>query len=394
MTPKALVHHGDETSGDARSWYMISGDAKSWVVIVLHIFTVILHNCPLYLTRRLVEEFNTLLYIERDAALSEIIPSRMTTRSAGRPAAASRGRGTGGQDGRGGGRTRDRSGLRMMSCLSLKNDMPLRDNTSRGNGGIEGQGRQVAGQGTKVAKVAIRGMVGIKTVRLTQKVMYTAGSFVGKALTWWKSQIHIRGREAATGMSWEDFKNLTREEFCLSNEIQKLETELWNHTMVGVGHAAYTNRFHELARLVPHLVTLERKRIERYIYGLALQIRGMVAVTEPPAFQKAMQIAGILTDEALRNGSMKKNHEKRGNRGDPNKDRNEMEDNKRTRTGNAFATTTDPVRRENTCTAPKFKGQGKSSEPSRGCVKTGQVVGTMVNRRHVKGIYVGAVEAR
>ncbi|GJW45898.1 hypothetical protein Tco_0077544, partial [Tanacetum coccineum] len=45
-TPKALVHAGDKTSGDARSWYMISGDAKSWVVIVLHTFTVILHNCP------------------------------------------------------------------------------------------------------------------------------------------------------------------------------------------------------------------------------------------------------------------------------------------------------------------------------------------------------------
>ncbi|GKC58918.1 hypothetical protein Tco_1086516 [Tanacetum coccineum] len=47
-TPRALVHAGDKTSGDARSWYMISGDAKSWVVIVLHIFTVILHNCPLF----------------------------------------------------------------------------------------------------------------------------------------------------------------------------------------------------------------------------------------------------------------------------------------------------------------------------------------------------------
>ncbi|GKC08687.1 putative reverse transcriptase domain-containing protein [Tanacetum coccineum] len=43
--PKSVVHVGDKTSGDARSWYMISGDAKSWVVIVLHIFTVILHNC-------------------------------------------------------------------------------------------------------------------------------------------------------------------------------------------------------------------------------------------------------------------------------------------------------------------------------------------------------------
>ncbi|GJY90378.1 hypothetical protein Tco_0505574 [Tanacetum coccineum] len=40
-TPRALVHAGDKTSGDARSWYMISGDVKSWVVIVLHIFTVI-----------------------------------------------------------------------------------------------------------------------------------------------------------------------------------------------------------------------------------------------------------------------------------------------------------------------------------------------------------------
>ncbi|GKA37918.1 hypothetical protein Tco_0724483 [Tanacetum coccineum] len=44
-TPRALVHAGDKTSGDARSWYMISRDAKSWVVIVLHIFNVILHNC-------------------------------------------------------------------------------------------------------------------------------------------------------------------------------------------------------------------------------------------------------------------------------------------------------------------------------------------------------------
>nr|GEX41181.1 reverse transcriptase domain-containing protein [Tanacetum cinerariifolium] len=38
--------------------------------------------------------------------------------------------------------------------------------------------------------------------------------------------IHTRSREAAVGMSWEDFKNLTREELCPSNEMKKLETEL------------------------------------------------------------------------------------------------------------------------------------------------------------------------
>ncbi|GKE19255.1 hypothetical protein Tco_1426832, partial [Tanacetum coccineum] len=37
------------------------------------------------------------------------------------------------------------------------------------------------------------------------------------------------------------FKTLTIEEFCPSNEMQKLETELWNHAMVGAGLAAYTD---------------------------------------------------------------------------------------------------------------------------------------------------------
>ncbi|GKF74913.1 hypothetical protein Tco_0224357, partial [Tanacetum coccineum] len=155
-------------------------------------------------------------------------------------------------------------------------------------------------------------------------------------------------------MLWEDFKSLTREEFCPSNEMQKLETDLWNHAMVRAIHAAYTNRFHELARLVPYLVTLKSKSIERYVYGLALQIHGMVVATELKTIQKAVQIASTLTDEALMNGSIKKNPEKRGNRGEPSKDRNVRDDNKRTRTGNAFAITTNPVGRENTGTVPKY----------------------------------------
>ncbi|GJY40153.1 putative reverse transcriptase domain-containing protein [Tanacetum coccineum] len=79
----------------------------------------------------------------------------------------------------------------------------------------------------------------------------------------------------------------------------------------------------------------------------------MVAATEPSTIQKVVQIAGTLTDETLSNGPIKKNHEKRGNGGEPSKDRNGRDDNKRTRTGNAFATTANPVRREYTGAAPK-----------------------------------------
>ncbi|GJT09914.1 hypothetical protein Tco_0856956 [Tanacetum coccineum] len=43
--------------------------------------------------------------------------------------------------------------------------------------------------------------------------------------------------------------------------------------MIGADVDKYTTRFHELARLVPRKVTLESKRIDRYIRGLASTIR-------------------------------------------------------------------------------------------------------------------------
>ncbi|GJS70130.1 putative reverse transcriptase domain-containing protein [Tanacetum coccineum] len=147
---------------------------------------------------------------------------------------------------------------------------------------------------------------------IDQKVKYTAGSFMGKALTWWNSQICTLSREVAVSMSWNNFKFMMIQEFCPSHEMQKLESELWNHAMVGAGHAAYTDRFHELERSVPHLVTPESRMIERYVYGLALQTRKMVAAKEPKTIQKVVQISGALTDEVVRNGSIKK-IKKRGN---------------------------------------------------------------------------------
>nr|GEX78113.1 hypothetical protein [Tanacetum cinerariifolium] len=59
-----------------------------------------------------------------------------------------------------------------------------------------------------------------------------------------------------------------------------------------------------------------------------------------------------LTDEAVRNRSLKK-VEKRENVGESSKDNSGRDDNKRTKIGNVFATTVNPVERENTGTWPK-----------------------------------------
>ncbi|GJY94085.1 hypothetical protein Tco_0510446 [Tanacetum coccineum] len=174
---------------------------------------------------------------------------------------------------------------------------------------------------------------------IDQKVKYTAGSFVGKAL--------------------------------MCHEMQKLEYELWNHAMVGAGHAAYTDRFYELARSVV-----------------------MCGNNEAKTIQKVVQILVQLTDEAVRNGSIKK-VEKRANVGEPSKDRNGRDDYKRTRSGNAFATIVNPIGRENTghfardCrVVPRNVNPVNARNPTvRACYECGST-------QPCQGIHVGADQAR
>nr|GEY41261.1 reverse transcriptase domain-containing protein [Tanacetum cinerariifolium] len=117
-----------------------------------------------------------------------------------------------------------------------------------------------------------------------QKVKYTAGSFAGKA------------------------------SFVLVMKCKSWKLSYGITSMVGGGYAVYTDRFYESAGLVPHLVTPESIKIERYVYVLAPHIRKMVVAIEPKTIQKAVQIFGALTDETVRNESIKK-VEKRGNVG-------------------------------------------------------------------------------
>nr|GEY42897.1 hypothetical protein [Tanacetum cinerariifolium] len=161
-----------------------------------------------------------------------------------------------------------------------------------GNGRTDGQGGQVGGQRSEVndAQVSNQGR----------------GQGNGRNQNGDAVNDHIGG-DVGNVIKNNDYRGCTYKDFLACNPKE-------------ASHAAYTDRFHKLARLVPHLVTLEGKSIE---------------------------------SEALSIGSIKKNPKKRGNIGEPRKDRNVRDDNKRTRNGNTFATTPNPVRRENTYTVPK-----------------------------------------
>ncbi|GJZ45951.1 reverse transcriptase domain-containing protein [Tanacetum coccineum] len=138
----------------------------------------------------------------------------------------------------------------------------------------------------------------------------------------------------------ENQKALLVEEFCPSNEMERLENEFWNHKMVGSNHAAYTDQFHELSKLVPHLVTPESVRIKRYVAGLALEIRGMLKATQPTTIQNAILRASILTDEAISCGTLSKSNEKRKAVEETSKSGGSWKENKKEKVGTGFVATT------------------------------------------------------
>ncbi|GJX43196.1 hypothetical protein Tco_0259872 [Tanacetum coccineum] len=122
--------------------------------------------------------------------------------------------------------------------------------------------------------------------------------------------------------------------------------------MVGADHAGYTDRFHELAKSVPHLVTPKSSRIKRYIAGLAPEIRGMLRATQPTTIQSAILRAGILTDEAVSSGTLTKGSEKRKGVGETSKQGSERSNDKRAKVSKGFVAATSH-RKEYTGPHPK-----------------------------------------
>ncbi|KAD5802711.1 hypothetical protein E3N88_14071 [Mikania micrantha] len=136
------------------------------------------------------------------------------------------------------------------------------------------------------------------------KVSYAACSLKDLALTWWNTQAKTLGSATVDSMGWNDFKTLIRSEYCPITEIQKLQEEFWNHSMIGADCLAYTDRFHELTCLLPDMFPTEASLIEKYIKGLIRQIRGMVTAAEPTTLKHTVLLTTKLTNEAVRSGTL------------------------------------------------------------------------------------------
>ncbi|GJY38449.1 putative reverse transcriptase domain-containing protein [Tanacetum coccineum] len=336
--------------------YNISGDAKSWVIsiyslsycTIVHCFEILeqllvwsqsyeLTNIINLLVILLVHSMEVLVYLKNwthcvgiwnyNAAKDEDLKCwraccRITRRGTGeRVGKGRRGRGPrGGNDERVDELNGQRNGQRLGTNRNVEG---INGNVEGVNGGVGNQGN-VGNQNGNVVNENVQEnvrnvLVNGNWVGCSYKEFLACNpkEYDGKGgdvvLTRW-----IEKMEFVQDMSGCSIDQKVKyiagslvEEFCPSHDMQKLETEWWNLMPMGrAGHAM-----------------------------------------EPKTIQKLCDFCA-LTDEAVRNGSIKK-VEKRGNVGEPIKDKNGRDDNKRARIGNAFAIIVNPIGRENTCTWPK-----------------------------------------
>nr|GEZ87940.1 hypothetical protein [Tanacetum cinerariifolium] len=166
------------------------------------------------------------------------------------------------------------------------------------------------------------------------------------------------GNSGNNGCSYKGFMACNPKEYdrkggaiALTRWIEKMEYVIENSgcvenqkndKTVGANHATYTDQFHELAKLVLHLVTPESSRIKRYIASLAPEIQGMLRVTQPPRTHSVILRDGILTDEAVSYGTLTKGNEKRNGLEEISKLGGSWKDNKKAKVETVFVVTAPP----------------------------------------------------
>nr|GEY51084.1 hypothetical protein [Tanacetum cinerariifolium] len=119
------------------------------------------------------------------------------------------------------------------------------------------------------------------------------------ALTWWNTQVATLGLVVANGKSWAGIRKMMMEEFCPSEEIQRLENELRSLKLRDTNIAAYTPWFNELVLLCPEAVPSEKKKVDLYIKGLPENIKGEPTSSKLAVINDAVCIAHILMEQKI-----------------------------------------------------------------------------------------------
>nr|GEX25832.1 reverse transcriptase domain-containing protein [Tanacetum cinerariifolium] len=102
-----------------------------------------------------------------------------------------------------------------------------------------------------------------------KKVKFSVATLEGPALTWWKTKVATMGLETVNQMPWTEMKQMMTAEFCLIEEVQRIE--------------------HEYRNL----------KVDAYIRGLIDNIKGEVTSSKPADLNEAVRMDHKLMEQKL-----------------------------------------------------------------------------------------------
>nr|GEV66803.1 hypothetical protein [Tanacetum cinerariifolium] len=188
-------------------------------------------------------------------------------------------------------------------------------------------------------------------------------------------------RKVANARSWVKVKQMMTDEFCPTEEVQRLEDELRYLKLRDMNIAAYTERFKELALLCPDAVPNEKKKVELYIKGLPEIIKGETTSSRPITLNEAVRMAHALMEQKIQsknkriaeglkrkwennnqgnnNNNNNNNHNNNHNRGNYQNNNHHNQNNNRRQNNARALTTAQNTRANQTGVAPKCNRCGR-----------------------------------
>ncbi|XP_059663993.1 uncharacterized protein LOC132309726 [Cornus florida] len=127
------------------------------------------------------------------------------------------------------------------------------------------------------------------------KITLATYNFVGDAEIWWKTVSHTHNLDT---MTYATFKKLYYEKYFPAPKRRELKKEFDGLKQGSITVTEYENKFTSLLRFAPRIANDEEGKIEKFVDGLNLTIRPIVAASELTEYAKAVRKALVVEAES------------------------------------------------------------------------------------------------
>ncbi|XP_059650034.1 uncharacterized protein LOC132295762 [Cornus florida] len=137
------------------------------------------------------------------------------------------------------------------------------------------------------------------------KIVLTTYNFVRDAEIWWKTISHIHNLDT---MTYDTFKKLYYEKYFPAPKRKELKKEFDGLRQGNMTVTEYENKFTSLLRFALGIANDKEGKIEKFVDGLDLTIRPIMAASKPTDYAKTVRKALVVEAESKDNKTIRESY--------------------------------------------------------------------------------------